>query len=164
MNAAHLHLMLNHFALVGFIFSFLILTYGLFRSNEGFVRAGLFIILLSGLIAIPTFLTGEPAEEIIEKLPGFAENLVEAHEEAAEFAIWLIGATLIAAAIGLWQSLKKSITSRPVLLTILALNFVALAAIGRTANLGGQISHPEIRDSADPITPQSEAEEEDDDE
>lgn len=112
MNAAHSHLLLNHFPLIGFVFSFLLLALGQFRSNESYVRAGISIILVSGFLAVPTYLAGEPAEEVIKKLPGFSENLVEAHEEAAELAIWFIGATTLVAGVALWLSIKKTVTSK----------------------------------------------------
>ncbi len=147
MNGAHLHLLLNHFPLIGFVFSFLLLALGLFRSNESYVRTGFLIILLSGMFAIPTYLAGEPAEKIIEKLPGFSEKLVEAHEEAAELAIWFIGITTLAAGAALWFANKKSVTSKMILRPILVLNFISLVLIGRTSNLGGKISHPEVRDT-----------------
>lgn len=150
MNAAHLHLMANHFPLVGFVFSFLLLVLGLIRSNEGYSRAGFLVILVAGLFAVPTFLTGEPAEEIIEKLPRFSEQLVEAHEQAAELAIWLIGVTTFAAAAAFWSSLRKVGRSKLLLKVILALNLVSLILIGRTNQLGGQISHPEIRSDSAP--------------
>lgn len=150
MNAAHLHLMANHFPLVGFVFSLLLLTLGLLRSNEGYSRAGYLVILAAGVFSIPTFLTGEPAEEILEKLSGFSEVLVEAHEEAAELAIWFIGVTTVAAAAAFWCSLKQVGTSKLILKSILALNLVSIIMIGRTSQLGGKISHPEIRNGSSP--------------
>lgn len=153
MNAAHLHLLLNHFPLIGFVFSLLLLTLGLFRSNESYVRAGFLIILVSGLFAVPTYLAGEPAEKVIEKLPGFSEKLVEAHEEAAELAIWFIGAATLAAGAALWLSIKRTVSSKMILRALLALNLVALILIGRTSNLGGKISHPEIRDTNSSTAP-----------
>ncbi len=149
MNAAHLHIVLNHFPLIGFVFSFLILALGLFRSNESYMRVGLLIILVSGLFAVPTYLAGEPAEEIIEKLPGFSEKLVEAHEEAAEIAIWFIGITTLAAGAALGISYKKTGMSKLILRSVLVLNFISLVFIGRTSNLGGKISHPEVRGVTD---------------
>ncbi len=149
MNAAHIHLVLNHFPLVGLAFSFFILALGLFRSNENYAKVGLFIILVSGLLSVPTYLAGEPAEEIIEKLPGFSEKLVEAHEEAAELAIWFIGLTALAAAGTLWIYGKKTTTTKMMLISTLILNFISLVLIGRTSNLGGKISHPEVRGTID---------------
>jgi hypothetical protein len=113
------------------------------------VRVGLLIILVSVLFAVPTYLAGEPAEEIIEKLPGFSEKLVEAHEEAAELAIWFIGITALAAGAALWLSNKKTVSTKVILRLVLVLNFISLLLIARTSNLGGKISHPEVRGVTD---------------
>lgn len=145
MNPAYLHLIINHFPLIGFVFSFLLLTLGLFRPDGGYARAGFLVILVAGFLAVPTFFSGEPAEDVIEKLPGFSEKLVESHEEAAELAIWFVCITTVAAAAGLWSSVKKAPAFGMILKIILVLNFVSLILIGRTNQLGGRISHPEIR-------------------
>ena len=147
MNAAHLHLLLNHVPLVGLLFSAIILALGLLRSNESFIRIGLLIVLISGVFAVPTFLSGEPAEKVIEQFSGFSEELVEAHEETAELTIWLVVVTTIAAGTGLWFSIRKEVLSRRVFWLVLSLNLISLFAIARTSQLGGRISHPEIRDT-----------------
>lgn len=153
MNAAHFHLLVNHFPLIGLFFALPLLIYGSLRSNEHFVRAGLFVALVAGLLAAPTFLTGEPAEEILEKLPGFSEPLVEAHEEAAEFAIWVISITTLAAAVALWASVKKNTNSKMLIRAVIVLNLFSLVVMARTSQLGGKIAHPEIRDSNAPSSP-----------
>lgn len=62
------------FALLGVAF--------LRRSNElGKFTLGTFAVL--GAVSVIVFLTGEPAEKLVEKLPGFSEALTERHEEAA---------------------------------------------------------------------------------
>lgn len=148
MNGAHLHLMLNHFPLVGLFFSALILGFGFFRRNESYLRIGLYAILLCGVLAAPTFLSGESAEEVIESLPAFSEPHVEAHEEAAELVIWLIGATAFAAFGSLVSFWKKPNLARQLTVATFILNLFAVIGIAWVNNLGGKISHPEIRDSA----------------
>lgn len=150
MNAAHLHLLLNHFPIIGLVFSILFLILGKYRPNEGFARSGLLLILASGLLAVPTYLSGEPAEKIIEKLPGFSEKLVEAHEEAAEIVIWFMGLTTALAGVGLWLSIKNNTRFNLVLKIVITLNLVTLILIGRVSNLGGKISHEEIRGTDTP--------------
>jgi len=145
MNAAHFHLMLNHFPLIGFFFSFLILVLGFISKNESYVRAGLFMFVLSGVLSVVTFLTGEPAEKIIEQSSGFSEKLVEAHEEAAELVIWFIGATSLLSAAALYFSFIKKNIPRALVFGIMAVAAISLIDTARTNNLGGKISHPEVR-------------------
>ena len=146
MNAAHLHLVLNHFPLIGLFVALLIFGFGFLRKDETHLRVGLFIIILSGLLAIPVFLTGEPAEEVIEHMPSFSEELVEEHEEAAGFAIWLVEATAVTALAGFYFSIKRGKLPRPLFYGIAALGLFTFAALARTNSLGGKISHPELRE------------------
>ncbi|HWU42153.1 MAG TPA: hypothetical protein VN132_01905, partial [Bdellovibrio sp.] len=119
---------------------------GLFRSNREWIRVGLVITVLSGLVAIPTFLTGEPSEKIIKNLPIFSEPLVEEHEEAAEFAIWFTEITALLSVGGLYFSIKKNSFPKPLVIAIVAVHIFTLTVLARTNYLGGKISHPEVRD------------------
>jgi hypothetical protein len=88
-------------------------------------------------------LTGEPAEEAVEHLAGVTERAIHVHEEAAELAAV---ATYVGGAIALAALMFFRRRGLGPPLATLAL-VVALAAFGlmaRTANLGGQIRHPEI--------------------
>jgi uncharacterized membrane protein len=90
------------------------------------------------------YLTGEPAEELVERLPGYSEALVEQHETAALIAT--IGMSLlgIAALIGLLRRQPRQWYPKAVLLGAL----LVAGLMAWTANLGGQIRHTEIRTSA----------------
>ena len=51
-------------------------------------RTAYLVLILAAVVAIPTFTTGEGAEEVVEKLAGIDENLIKNHQEVAEkFAI-----------------------------------------------------------------------------
>ena len=147
MNAAHLHLIVNHFPIGGVLLGGILLVFSFFRPNLSVARTGMGIIVLAGLIAVPTYLSGGAAEEIAEKLPGVSERFIKAHEEAAEKAIWLVGAAAAAALIGIASSFKRGTVARPTLLGILALAGAAAGTLGWTNELGGEIRHPEIRGS-----------------
>lgn len=147
MNGAHIHLLLNHFPLIGLFFSTVILGLGLFRSNKEFVHAGLLITAISGVLTLPTYLTGDPAEDVLKSTPGFSKSLVHEHEEAAEFAAWSIGITAVLAAAALFLSFKKNHIPKALMIAIVVLQLFSLVVLARVSNLGGKISHPEIRDS-----------------
>jgi len=145
MNAAHIHLILNHLPIAGFIMAIPILLIAWWKNSEILGRIGMTVIVLAGLVMIPTFLTGEPAEEIIEHLPGVSESLIKTHEEAAEKAIWFVGASGLAALIGLLASIKKKSVPGGVLPWVTILSVCAGGFLAWTNNLGGEIRHPEIR-------------------
>ena len=147
MNAAHLHLLLNHAPVFGIFFALVLLGLARLRRSDEWTRLGLLTLLASGLAAAAAMATGEPAEHAVEHLAGISERAIEAHEEAAELAAvaTYVGAVLALAALVLRRRL--AIAGRLTLLALVA----ALAAFGlmaRTANLGGQIRHSEIAGAA----------------
>src|SRR5215470_15297757 len=86
MNWAHVHLMLTHLQVIGTIFGVLLLLLALLKKSEELKRVSLGIFVLTALLALPVYLTGEPAEKVAEHLPGVTEPLIERHENAALFA------------------------------------------------------------------------------
>ncbi|MBK9163278.1 MAG: hypothetical protein IPM21_05095 [Acidobacteria bacterium] len=145
MDSAHLHLILNHFPLFALVIGLPVALYGLLRNSRVMLNTGLIIILAAAAVAVPTYLTGEPAEEIVEKLPGVSEVFIESHEDAAKFALGFAIVTGIAAAAGLVIGLMKPSVQRASAMPALLFAVVTLGLMGWTANLGGQIRHTEIR-------------------
>ncbi|MFZ4713731.1 MAG: hypothetical protein ACOYL6_08475 [Bacteriovoracaceae bacterium] len=126
MNSAHIHLLFNHVPLAGMLFSIPLLAFAWWRKSDIVALIGLITVFISGLICIPTFLTGEPAEEIIEHSTGASENLIEKliklHEEAAEKAIWVIGISAAIALIGLILRSKNKVIPQIFVSTTLLLS------------------------------------------
>ena len=145
MSAAHLHLILNHIPLLGLIFGAALLVYGLWRGAEDVQKASLGLLAVAGLSAIAVYLTGEPAEEIVEGLAGVSHDAIEAHEEWGWYAL-LTGIATGGLALGtlLYGVVRKRLARGAVLLT-LVFALLSSGLIGYTANLGGKISHPELR-------------------
>jgi uncharacterized membrane protein len=144
MDAAHLHLALNHAPLFGVLFAILGLAWAFARQNDGVARASLALLVLAGLLVVPTYLTGEEAEEVIEERVGASEVAIEAHEDAALGGAIAVGVVGLAALIVLVGFRSRNVP-RAATATVLVLALAAAAWIGYVANLGGQISHPEIR-------------------
>ena len=99
MDAAHAHLILNHIPVVGLGAAILLLLYAFARKNDEMKKAALAGFALLALVAIPVYLTGKGAEDLVEHLPGVTEAYIEQHEEAATaslIAIELLGALSLA--------------------------------------------------------------------
>ncbi len=143
MTGAHLHLLLTHIPVVGLVFGVLVLGYAWFRKSDEATRIGMGIFVLSGLAAVAVYLTGEAAEEAVEGLADVSHALVEQHEEAALAALIATVALGAVSLLGLWLSRKG--VPRWFSSATLVLALVVSGIVGWTANLGGQINHPEIR-------------------
>ena len=161
MNGAHFHLIVNHLPIVGILIGFLVLITGFLLKKPQVKVTALGIFVFSALASIAAFYSGEGAEEIVERIPGISETLINKHEETAEIFFILI---LILGGISLvtmFLEIKKSNLSKFgfILVTLIALGAGVLAKnVGTT---GGEIRHTEIRSNANLI--QVQAGEEDDD-
>ena len=148
MNAAHLHLLVNHLPLFAALFAGALIAVGLWQAREALTDAGLVLAVVAAIGAFTAAQTGERAEEIVEGLPAVAEATIESHEEAAEAAVFttiLLGALALTA---LALPARMVRTKRVATLGSLVLAVVAFGLVGRTANLGGMIRHTEISNVA----------------
>ncbi|MCC6727454.1 MAG: hypothetical protein IT258_23320 [Saprospiraceae bacterium] len=145
MDATHLHLLLNHFPIIGSLLGVGVMAYGYLTSSEQVKKTALWTWVAMAAIAIPVFLTGEPAEESVEGIANVSESLIEEHEEAATIAIWLMEALGLLSLVTLIVGWGKEQVSKPLVLVATVLSLVTFGAMARTGYLGGQIRHSEIR-------------------
>jgi hypothetical protein len=145
MNWAYVHLALNHLPVIGAIFGVLLLLLALVRKSEELKRVSLGVFVITALLALPVYFTGEPAEEVVEHLPGVAEPLIERHENAALFALLMAGGAGVVALAGLILFRRTEKLPGWIVAATLVLSLVTSGLMGWTANLGGQIRHTEIR-------------------
>jgi uncharacterized membrane protein len=144
MNWAHVHLMLNHLPVLGTIFGLLLLGWAVLRRNEALQRVALATFVFTALAAVLVYLTGEPAEELVEDLAGTAKQAIEAHEEAAVVALIAIEA-LGALALAALVLFRKRGIPRPLAGGALVFALATAGWMAQTANLGGRIRHAELR-------------------
>lgn len=144
MSFAHLHLVLLHFPLVGFplatLFAGWALLPGSIDAKQQRAKAASVLFLGFALLGIATFFTGEPAESLATRA-GVDRTLIHAHEEAGEFAVWLMAASGLAAAVALAFARHPAI--RFAVPTLLGLGLAASVSLGWTAYEGGRMRHPE---------------------
>lgn len=145
MDATHLHLALAHFPIIGAIIGAALLAYGLFFKNREIQKVALATFIGMALLTIPVLLTGEEAEEAVEHLPGFSEQLIENHEELAEKAIWLMGVLGVLALVAYYAILKQLSFAKILLRITFIISLATFGVFAQVGNLGGQIRHSEIR-------------------
>jgi hypothetical protein len=145
MNAAHWHLVLNHLPVVGLPVCALLLAAALAMWSRDVTVVALGMCLVVSIMGVAAFLSGEPAEEMIEEMAGVSESAIEAHEEAAEVALWFVGILGAAALAGLGMALvRRGNVPRSIVWIALVTALSGSAVLAWTANLGGKIRHPEI--------------------
>lgn len=143
MNAAYAHLVLNHLPPILGIAAIIVIVCGALWRSDAVRRAGVVLVVAAAVAAVPTFYSGENAEEIVKKLDGVNAAAIEPHEESAEAALTLliIAATAALAALIVFRR-PREIPSWAVV-SLVALLLITTGVTIRTALLGGKIHHPE---------------------
>lgn len=145
MSAAHIHLLLNHIPILGSIFGLLLLLYAMVVKSDEIKRVCFGVFVITALMTIPVFLTGDGAARIVRALPDVSRDIIREHDNAATYSI--IAAELLGAvsllAWWLTRNGKKLATWLLVLVVVLSVFSSVIAA--RTGQLGGQVRHSEVR-------------------
>ena len=164
MNEAHLHMVVNHFPIIGILLGFGVLVAGIVLKNDSVKNTAYCLFIVGAIFAAISMATGEGAEEMVEDMPSVGKHIIHEHEEMAEklaIVLYVLGVVSI---LGLYTTIKKHAKAK--LVSYLA---VTIAVVGiflgiRTGTTGGEVRHTEIRDAADSTsTSQSSAKEEHED-
>jgi hypothetical protein len=145
MSSAHWHLIASHAPLFGVGFALLLLLWGLVRGSEELKRVALGFCLLSALLVLPAYFTGQPAQRAMKTMTGYSPDVVDRHADVAGLSL---AATLVAGGVagaGL-VAFRRGKTMPPLLVGAVVLTgLLAVLLMGWTSNLGGQVRHVEIR-------------------
>ena len=144
MNDAHLHLVMNHFPIIGPILGFGILLTGIILKNNSVKNTAYVLFIVSAIFAAFSMGTGEGAEEIAEKLPGVTKQIIHEHEEMAEklaIVLYLLGVISLG---GLFLSYKKSAKVKWVSFAALVVAVVGIFLAKEVGTSGGEVRHTEI--------------------
>lgn len=171
MNLAHIHLLLNHFPIIGTLIALGLLLVATIAGSDHLKRASLAVFVGLALLTIPAFVSGSAAQDTICKWPPntprtMACNIpgsngapvssnarIDEHEAAALWGFVWMEITGAIAWLGLWQFRRLSRLPGATLAAILILSLFTFTVMARVGNLGGEINHPEIRDAQDAAAP-----------
>lgn len=142
---AYLHLILNHFPIVGLVIGVIILGVGLGFKSGLSKRIGLYVLIGSLLFSFPVFNSGEGAEEIVEHIPGVSIELIHEHEETAELFMIFVWITVPISLFTLYLDFKKIRYADYFYKFVLILSLIAFFIVKKVATTGGEIRHLEIR-------------------
>ena len=159
MNQAHLHMVVNHFPIVGIIIGMIVLGVGIATKSALSKRIGGLILIGSSLFTFPSFETGEGAEEIVENLPGVSENLIEKHEELAEQFMGFVWAIILIGVLSLLSEWKMKKFTNWLYISLFVISISATYFAKQVGTSGGEIRHTEIRKASAQQGTQSENEE-----
>lgn len=146
MNQAHLHMVFNHFPIIGLFFGIGILAYGIIKKQNILVNTAYVIFIVCMIMGKATMMTGEGAEEIVEEL-GISHDIIHEHEEMAEAFMKVLYALGIISIAGLLVNTKKDKKASFVSYVVLILAIGSAILSKNTGTSGGEIRHTEIREN-----------------
>jgi|SRR5437867_4868960 len=149
MNLAHIHLLLNHWPIIGSFIAFALFLVSLIANSDDLKQTSFASFGLIALLSIPTYMSGNVAHEVLKGSAGLSQALIETHQGAALLAFVFMELTGAVALIGLWQFSRMS---RPLPVpvarwnspAVLVLSIITVGLMAVTGNTGGAIRHPEI--------------------
>jgi len=144
MSFTHIHLLLNHFPVIGSVIGVALIAFATYRKNSNLVKVSLGLFVVLAAIGLVVYFTGESAEEAVEHLPGFSEAITEKHEEVALVATIAMSA-FGALALGALVALRRHVVPRWISLGSLVAAIAVSGVMSYTAMLGGQVRHTEVR-------------------
>ena len=155
MNLAHIHLLLNHWPVIGSFIGLGLFLVALISNSTDLKQTALAFFGLMALVAIPTYMSGDVTHEVLKTSGGLSEALIKTHQGVALLSLIFMEITGAAALIGLWRFSRMS-GPAPALLTrgnsatVLILAIITAVLMSITGNTGGAIRHPEAQ--SDPET------------
>lgn len=162
---AHIHIMINHFPVILAMVGALGALLGMLRSRRGVWIYSCASLTLAAVTVIPTYFTGEPAEDFLNRPWYVARGSIDRHQDAALVAAILVGVAGLVALVA-WRrlvryprelSLPGGLRAAVVITAV-----VAAGAIGYASLLGGYIIHdapglagprPVVAPQANPLIP-----------
>ena len=144
MNLAHLHLVINHVPTIGSVAALGVLLLGYVRRNEHLKHVGLEVLFIVALLTLPVYVSGAAGYFEIRERPGVSVDTMKLHQDVALFGfIWMMIAGFVAWT-ALWTWRRHGRPGRGLVPAATLLLVMSLVVMGRAANLGGEIRHPEI--------------------
>nr|WP_314864822.1 DUF2231 domain-containing protein [uncultured Flavobacterium sp.] len=145
MNDAHLHMVVNHFPIIGTILAIGILISGLVLKNSTIRNTSYFVFIIAAIFGALSMWTGEGAEELVKDMPNVGWEIIHEHEEIAEKLALLLYVLGLLSVVALYLNYKKNAKEKMVSFIILGIALANLVVVQKVGTSGGEIRHTEIR-------------------
>lgn len=145
MDFEHLHLLLNHFPIIGTMAGVGLFLISFFVNTADVRRSSLMLFVVAALLTIPAFITGFGAQVRMLDAAEAPNALIQRHLGSAELAIWFMVITGGLAAVALWRHGQHRQPARWNTAAVLVFSLLTMVLMARTGNTGGEIRHAEVR-------------------
>ena len=142
---SHLHILVSVFPSVGLVFVLGFYVTALVTNNEVMKRSCLVLFGILGLLAIPTYFSGDGSAVTLSHDPKISQDRVDTHYNWAMAALTVLVMTGVAAWLELWRFRRVGHLSNNALHLVLGLAIGTLALMVVVGELGWEISHHELQ-------------------
>jgi hypothetical protein len=137
-NDAAIHLAIDNFPPVLNLAGLCLLAGGLSARSVAVTRAALIVLLSAATIAVPVYVSGNRAADIVRIVEGIDKPAIEPHQEAGLASLIFLVVQSVVAFVALITR------RRAVALVVVLFSLAATLTLFYTADLGRRIHHPEI--------------------
>ncbi len=148
MNDAHLHLVVNHFPIIGPILGLGILVAGMTLKNNSVKNTAYALFIVSAIFAAFSMGTGDGAEDAVKNLPGVTKQLIHTHEEFAEKLAIILYVLAVISIGGIYLNIKNHAKSKWVSFAVFVIAILGIFIAQKVGTSGGEVRHTEIRSDA----------------
>ncbi len=159
MDAAYLHLLVNHFPIVLSIMGVAAAIVALLVHRRAAWLYAAVSLTIAGAAAYPVMLTGHGAEDVMKHKWYVTKEAIENHEEAADIATWVLLATGVINAFAWWRIARAGrseagatnvLPGKILQGLVLVTGLAGLGTVSYAALQGGKIVHGSAKLDAGP--------------
>jgi hypothetical protein len=143
---------LNHVPTLGAVLVLSLLVLAFVRRNEHLTHVALEILFVIAVVTMPVYITGVGAHRELRGRPEVSEVIIREHQDAAIYGFTALEFAGFVGWLALWQTRRRGRPSPVIVPATAVLLLLSLAIMGRAANLGGEIRHPEMSGVAETAT------------
>ena len=144
-SMAHIHLLVNHFPILGSIFVLMLFLIALIFKQGFLQKLSLWFLAGIALFTAVAYASGGGTKRAVRELPQVSETMMRAHEQVARYGLVMMFLAGIVSLGGILLYSKRPTLPLYLRITVLLILFVSVAVLTYVGFLGGQIMHPEIR-------------------
>jgi uncharacterized membrane protein len=142
---SHLHILVSVFPSVGLVFVLGFYVAALITNNEMMKRACLVLFGILGLLAIPTYYSGEGSAAFLATDAKISADRIDSHYNWSMAALVLLLLMGLTAWFELWRYRRDGRLSNNAVHLVLGLGLLTLAFMVVVGELGWEISHHELQ-------------------
>lgn len=150
MNDAHLHLVVNHFPIIGAIFGLGVLLFGMIFNSNPTKNVAYVLLIVTAIFAFASDKTGGGAAKMVKEIPNIdlGKEAIKTHAQlGGKFALACY-LTAIVSLVGLYLNIKKKSGAKLVSFLVLIVAAVSVYLGKEVGTTGGEIRHTEIRNDS----------------